>query len=158
MLDPVENSMTTSAHSKASLHGQIAPLMTLASATAAVRVGTLAALIPGLVAAHVGTGTWLTLALHIAGALATVVVILVQSRAGLLMAVLYTGYSTVVLALNAPNGALSSVMWIDFADDPRVLAKSTSKAESVMASLDRTIGRDRGIRGVVNPALITGSS
>ena len=112
MLDPVENSMTTSAQSKASLHGQIAPLMTLASATAAVRVGTLAALIPGLVAAHVGTGTWLTLALHIAGALATVVVILVQSRVGLLIAVLFTGYSTVVLALNAPNGALSSVMWI----------------------------------------------
>ena len=101
MLDPVESSMTTSAHSKASPHGQIAPLMTLASA-----------LIPGLVAAHAGTGTWLTLALHIAGALATVVVILVQSRTGLLMAVLYTGYSTVVLALDAPNGALSSVMWI----------------------------------------------
>jgi hypothetical protein len=54
----------------------------------------------------------LILALHIAGALATVVVILVQSRTGLLMAVLYTGYSTVVLALDAPNGALSSVMWI----------------------------------------------
>lgn len=112
MLDPVESSMTTSAHSKASPHGQIAPLMMLASATAAVRVGTLAALIPGLVAAHAGTGTWLTLALRIAGALATVVVILVQSRTGLLMAVLYTGYSTVVLALDAPNGALSSVMWI----------------------------------------------
>lgn len=112
MLDPVENSMTTSAHSTASPHGQIAPLMTLASATAAVRVGTLAALIPGLVAAHVGTRTWLILALHIAGALATVVVILVQSRTGLLMAVLYTGYSTVVLALNAPNGALNSVTWI----------------------------------------------
>ena len=48
--------------------------------------------------------------------------------------------------------------WLDFADDPRVLAKSTSKAESAIASLDRTIGRDRGIRGVVNPALITGSS
>ena len=48
--------------------------------------------------------------------------------------------------------------WLDFADDPRVLAKSTSKAESAMASLDRTIGRVRGIRGVVNPALITGSS
>ena len=75
-------------------------------------MGTLAALIPGLVAAHVGTRTWLILALHIAGALATVVVILVQSRTGLLMAVLYTGYSTVVLALNAPNGALSSVTWI----------------------------------------------
>lgn len=30
MLDPVENSMTTSAQNKASLHGQIAPLMTLA--------------------------------------------------------------------------------------------------------------------------------
>ena len=100
MLDPVENSMTISAQSEASLHGQIAPLMTLASATAAVRVGTLAALIPGLVAAHVGTGTWLTLALHIAGALAT------------LVAVLFTGYSTVVLALNAPNGTLSSVTWI----------------------------------------------
>ena len=31
MLDPVENSMTTSAHSTASPHGQIAPLMTLGS-------------------------------------------------------------------------------------------------------------------------------
>lgn len=112
MLDPVENSMTTSAQSEASLHGQTAPLMTLASATAAVRVGTLAALIPGLVAAHVGTGTWLTLALHIAGALATLVAIVVQSRVGLLLAVLFTGYSTVVLALNAPNGTLSSVTWI----------------------------------------------
>ena len=112
MLDPVENSMTTSAQSEASLHGQTAPLMTLASATAAVRVGTLAALIPGLVAAHVGTGTWLTLALHIAGALATLVAILVQSRVGLLLAVLFTGFSTVVLALNAPNGTLCSVTWI----------------------------------------------
>ena len=148
MLDPVENSMTTSAHSTASPHGQIAPLMTLASATAAVRVGTLAALIPGLVAAHVGTRTWLILALHIAGALATVVVILVQSRTG-------------------PGAGCSQWCsefsdvdrwWLDFADDPRVLAKSTSKAESAIASLDRTIGRDRGIRGVVNPALITGSS
>jgi len=54
----------------------------------------------------------LILALHIAGALATVVVILVQSRVGLLIAVLFTGYSTVVLALNASNGALSSVTWI----------------------------------------------
>ena len=48
--------------------------------------------------------------------------------------------------------------WLDFADDPRILANSTAKAESVMASLDHTIRRDRGIRGVVNPALITGSS
>lgn len=53
----------------------------------------------------------LVLLLHIAGALATLVAVFVHSRTGLLLAVLYTGYSTVVLALGAPSASLQMLTW-----------------------------------------------
>lgn len=112
MANTVDASMRKSTPGGAPRLAQTSPITTLASATAAVRAGTLAALIPGLVAANASPGTWLILALHILGALATLSAILMQSRAGLLLAVLFTGYSTVVMALEAPNNVLGLVTWI----------------------------------------------
>lgn len=112
MTNTVDSSVKNSTPGEAQQQPQTSPITTLASATAAVRTGTLIALVPGLVAANASTGTWFILALHIAGALATLVAILMQSRAGLLIAVLFTGYSTVVMALEAPNDVLGLVTWI----------------------------------------------
>ena len=96
----------------AGFKGLVAPagITMIAAVASGLRMGTLLGLLPRLIE-DLATGPLLLLALHIAGAAATVGAIVLHSRLGLLIAVLYTGYSTVVLALGAPSSHLIVLTW-----------------------------------------------
>lgn len=98
-------------HSSRTL-GATTMLWFLTAGISAVRIGTLLGLFPRLLQSHGTNGPLLVLLLHVAGALATLAAVFTRSRVGLLLAVLYTGYSTVVLALGAPTTALQTMTWI----------------------------------------------
>lgn len=83
----------------------------LATGISAVRVGTLLGLFPRLLQSEGTRGAVLVLLLHVGGAVATLAAVFVHSRIGLLLAVLYTGYSMVVLALGAPTPGLQTLTW-----------------------------------------------
>lgn len=91
--------------------GATTVLWLLAAGISAGRTGTLLGLLPRLLQSGGKIDVLLVLLLHIAGALATLVAVFVHSRTGLLLAVLYTGYSTVVLALGAPSASLQMLTW-----------------------------------------------
>lgn len=93
--------------------GLVAPagITIIAAVASGLRTGTLIGLLPRLLE-NPATGPLLVLGLHIAGAAATVGAIVLHSRVGLLLAILYTGYSTVVLALSAPSGHLVVLTWV----------------------------------------------
>ncbi|MDO5068127.1 MAG: hypothetical protein Q4D96_12670 [Propionibacteriaceae bacterium] len=103
--------MTTTAKHRHRVLGSTTILWLLATGISAIRIGTLLGLFPRLVQATGMSGPVAMLLLHIAGAFATLVALLAHSRLGLLLAVLYTGYSTVVLALGAPTPSLQALTW-----------------------------------------------
>ena len=103
--------MTATAKQHSHALGTTTVLWLLATGISAVRLGILLGLFPRLLQATGMSGPVLMLLLHIAGAFATLVAILARSRLGLLLAVLYTGYSTVVLALGAPTPILQALTW-----------------------------------------------
>ncbi|WIK64427.1 hypothetical protein [Gleimia hominis] len=80
-------------------------------AASSLRAGTLIGLGPHLWIERGLTWPFMVLLMHIFGALFTVAAAVVHSRTGLLIAVLYTGYSTVMLGLDAPTSLLQILVW-----------------------------------------------
>lgn len=92
--------------------GVPATLTIAAVVVSALRAGSLIGLVPHLWQTGGLSWPFTVLLMHVAGALFTVAAAVAHSRTGLLIAVLYTGYSTVILGLDAPTMPLQILVWM----------------------------------------------
>jgi hypothetical protein len=94
--------------------GTVTRIWTVALVVLSLRAGSMLGLWPLALnpSGGVDRGNLTALAVHIGGALAVVGFFLARHKAGCLIGLAYTGYSTIALGLNNPREGLGVVIWV----------------------------------------------
>jgi hypothetical protein len=91
----------------------LSPLWSLTLVIVGIRAGAMVGLWPLVLGSEgVDRSNVLALGVHAAGALATAGFLLARNKAGVLIGLAYTGYSTVALGLNNPSNAMVAMVWV----------------------------------------------